>query len=152
MLSSSNAPCGYKRWARRPARSTSNLKLWLAFGVLALENLRVACEVSATKPSNPNALIGSMLEIMSLHIPMRQGFRGWVACSCVIFLGLPGSGCSRTAISGEETYPHHNVFSEKEKFLCKMLQEILQGDYCNMPPYSWNFSPRIWVSLFPWWE
>ena len=28
------------------------------------------------------------------------------------------------------------VFWEKEKFLQKMLQEDLRGDYCNLPPYS----------------
>ena len=41
-------------------------------------SLRVTREVSAAKSCNPNALIRSMLDIMSLHIPMR-----WVLCRWV---------------------------------------------------------------------
>ena len=36
------------------------------------ENLPVTREIPATSSCNPNALIGSILDIMSLHIPMRQ--------------------------------------------------------------------------------
>ena len=53
------------------------------------ENLRVTREVPATSSCNPASLSGSMLDIMSLHIPMRQGLRGRVASSCVILLGFP---------------------------------------------------------------
>ena len=67
------------------------------------ENLRVTRKVPATSSCNPNALIGSILDIMSLHIPMRQGFRGWVASSYVILLGFPVSRCPRIVISGGET-------------------------------------------------
>ena len=60
-------------------------------------------EVLATSFCNPNALIGSMLDIMSLHIPMRQVLYGLVAGNCVALLGLPVSGYPRTDISSEET-------------------------------------------------
>ena len=53
------------------------------------ENLRVAREVSAASSCIPNVLIGSMLDIMSLHIPMRQVLCRWVASGCVLFLGFP---------------------------------------------------------------
>jgi len=73
---------------------------------------------------------------MSLHIPMRQVWGRWVESCCVTSLGLPVSGCPRTDIPGKETYSCHNIFREKEKFLRKMLQEILRGDYCNLSPNS----------------
>jgi len=66
------------------------------------ENLRVTKEVPATSSCNPNALIGSMLDIMSLHIPMRQVLYGLVAGNCVVLLRFPGCGYPRTDISGEE--------------------------------------------------
>ena len=53
------------------------------------ENLQVTRKVFAVKPCNPASFDGSMLDIMSLHIPMRQGLRGRVASSCVILLGFP---------------------------------------------------------------
>jgi len=67
------------------------------------EYMRVAREVSATKPYNPTALIGSILGIISLHIPMREVLCGRVASSCVILLGFPVWKYTRTDISGEET-------------------------------------------------
>ena len=67
------------------------------------ENLRVTKEVSATSSCNPASLSGSMLEIISLHIPMRQVLGGWVASSCVILLWFLGCGYPRTDISGRET-------------------------------------------------
>ena len=100
------------------ARNTSILKLWLSFGVLISlswnlcspfqqkmleENLRVTREVPATSSCNPASLSGSMLDIMSLHILMRQVLCRWVASSCVILLGFPGCGDPRTDISGEKT-------------------------------------------------
>ena len=98
------------------------------------ECLWVAREVSAAKPCNPASLSGSMLDIMSLHIPMKQVLRGRVVSSCVILLGFPGCEYPRTDISGVETKSCHNVFRKKEKFFCKMQEEILQGVYCNLPP------------------
>ena len=52
---------------------------------------------------NPAALIGSILGIISLHIPMRQVLCGRVASSCVILLGFLGWEYPRADISGEET-------------------------------------------------
>ena len=67
------------------------------------ENLLVIREVPATSSCNPNALIESILDIMSLHIPMRHVLCRWVESCCVTSLGLPVSGCPRTDISDKET-------------------------------------------------
>ena len=112
------------------------------------EYLRVAREVPATSSCSPASLSESILEIISLHIPMRQVLCGWVASSCVILLGFPGCEYPRTDISGVETKSCHNVFRGKEKFLWRMQEEALRGVYYNLPPCTWNFSPRIRVSLF----
>ena len=100
------------------ARSTSILKLWLAFGFLLSlswnlcspfqqkmleENLWVTKEVPATSSCNPNALIGSILDIMSLHIPIMHVLHRWVGSCCITSLGLSVSGCPRTDISSKET-------------------------------------------------
>ena len=116
------------------------------------ENLRVTRKVPATSSCHSHALIGSILDIMSLYLPMRQVLCGLVESCCVTSLGLPISVCPRTDISGGEAWSCHKVFREKEKFLCKMLQEDLRGDYCNLPPYSCSLSPWIQISLFPKWE
>ena len=104
------------------ARSTSILKLWLAFGLhlvfllspswslcsvfqqkMLEENLRVTREVPATSFCNPASLDGSIPYIMFLHIPMRQVLYRWVESCCVTSLGLSISRCPRTDISGKET-------------------------------------------------
>ena len=97
------------------------------------ENLRVTREVCATSSCIPNVLIESMLDIMSLYLPMSQIWGCWVESCCVTSLGLPISGYPRTDISDREAWSCHKVFREKEKFLCKILQEYLRGDYCNLP-------------------
>src|SRR6185503_12336622 len=51
------------------------------------ENLRVTREVSAASSCIPRALIGSILDIMSLHLPMRQIWGRWVESCCVTSLG-----------------------------------------------------------------
>jgi len=63
----------------------------------------VTREVSAAKPCNPTALIGSILGIIPFHIPMRGVLCGWVPFSYVILLGFPGWKYPRTDIFGEET-------------------------------------------------
>ena len=157
-FSFSKSPCGYKKVGKRllsEAPKCSDHGFSLVFLLspswdlccsfqqnMLEENLRVIREVSAASSCVPNALVGSMLNIMSLHLPMRQFWGRWVESYCVTSLGLPVSRCPRTDISGGEAWSCHKVFREKEKFLCKMLQEDLQGDYCNLPPCSWNFSPR----------
>jgi hypothetical protein len=151
-LSSSKIPCGYKKWVRGLCQKHQHSKtmacVWCSYSrppevlcsvfqqKMLEENLRVTREVSAAKPYNPASLSGSMLDIMSLRIPMRQVLCRWVGSCCVTSLELPVSGFSRTVISCKETKPCHNIFKEKEKLLCQMLQEILRGDYCNLPPNS----------------
>ena len=70
------------------------------------EYLRVARQVSAAKPCNATALIGSILGIIPLHLPMRESFSnpfcGWFASSCVILLGFRRWKYPRTDISGEQ--------------------------------------------------
>ena len=67
------------------------------------EYLWLAREVSAAKPCNPTALIGSILAIIPLHLPVREVLCGLVASSCVRLLGFPWWKYPRTDISGEET-------------------------------------------------
>jgi len=62
----------------------------------------VTREVSAAKPCNPTALVGSILGIIPFHLPMREVLCGLVASSCVILLGFSGWKYPRTDISGEE--------------------------------------------------
>ena len=61
------------------------------------ECLRVTRKVPTTSSCIPSALIRSILDIMSLHIPMRQVWGCWVESCCVTSLGLPISRCPRTA-------------------------------------------------------
>ena len=116
------------------------------------ENLRVTREAPATSSYHSLAFIGSILNIMFLHLPMRQVLCGLVESNYVILLEFLGWDHPRTDISGGKAWSCHKVFREKEKFLCKMLQEDLRGDYCNLPPYSCSLSPWIQISLFPKWE
>src|SRR6185312_9079929 len=66
------------------------------------ENLRVTREVPATSSCHSHALIGSILDIMSLHLPMRRVPCGLVGSCCVTSLGLPIFGCPKTDISSKE--------------------------------------------------
>jgi len=55
------------------------------------ENLRVTREVPATSSYHSHALIGCILDIMSLHLPMRQVLCGLVESNCVILLEMSRS-------------------------------------------------------------
>src|SRR6185436_2558471 len=52
------------------------------------ENFRVTREVPATSSCHSHALIGSILDIMSLHLPMRQ-----VLCGLLSLVGSHPWGC-----------------------------------------------------------
>ena len=99
-------------------------------------NLRVTREAPATSSYHSLALIGSILNIMFLHLPIRQVLCGLVESNCVILLEFPGCEHTRTASLVRRLNLVTIIFWEKEKFLQKMLQEDLRGDYCNLPPYT----------------
>jgi len=67
------------------------------------EYLRVIREVSAAKPCNPTALVGSIMGIIPLQLPWRDVLCGLVVFDCVMLLVFPGWKYPRTDISGEET-------------------------------------------------
>ena len=113
------------------------------------ENLRVTWEVPATSSCHSHALIGSILDIMSLHLPMRQVLCGLIESNCVILLEFSGWDHPRIDISSGEAWSCHNISWEKGKFLQKMLQEDLRGDYGNLPPYSWNFFSQSTCIIIP---
>ena len=112
------------------------------------ENLRVTREVPTTSSCIPSALIGSILDTMSLHIPMRQGFRGWVAPHCVTSLGLPVSGCQRTAslvrrLNLITTYSgrRRNFSARCYKRICEVITVIcLQALEAFLPGYMYHYS------------
>ena len=116
------------------------------------EYLRVIRVVLVTTTCIHAAPNGSIRGIMSMQLPWREVLCGRVASSCVILLGFPKWKFPRNGMHGDGTSPCCNVFREKEKFLFKMQVEELRGTYCSLPPCTWNFSPRIWASLFPIWE
>jgi hypothetical protein len=60
-------------------------------------------EVSAAKPCNPTALIGSIMGIIPLQLPWREVLCGLVAFGCVMLLGFTRWKYPRTDIFGEET-------------------------------------------------
>ena len=66
-----------------------------------------------------------------------------------ILLEFPGWKFQRNGIFGKKTKPCCNVFREKEEFLFKIQEEDLWSAYCNLPPCSWNFSPRVRMLVIP---
>jgi hypothetical protein len=108
----------------------------------------VSREVSAAKYCNPASLSGSMLEITSLHIPMRQVLFGLVASSFVILLGFPGWACPKTDISGGRlnlvtTYSERrrNRFARCKKKSCEVLTVIcLLALETFLPEYEYHYS------------
>ena len=112
------------------------------------ENLRVAREVSAASSCIPNVLIGSMLDIMSLHIPMRQVWGCWVESCCVTSLGLPVSRCPRTAslvgrlnLVTKCSGRRRNFSTRCYKRTCEVIIVIcLHALETFLPEYEYNYS------------
>ena len=89
-----------------------------------------------------------MLDIMSLHIPMRQGLRGRVASSCVILLGFPifwvpknchlwwGDLILLQRIQGEGEIPLQDARRDREAItvICLLTLEIF------LPEYEYHYS------------
>ena len=112
------------------------------------ENLRVTREVSAASSCIPNALVGSMLDIMSLHLPMRQFWSRWVESCCVTSLGLPVSGCQEltslvrtlnlvTTYSGRR----RNFSTRCYKRTCEVITVIcLHTLETFLPEYEYHYS------------
>ena len=91
----------------------------------------MAIEVPATSSCNPASLSESMLEIISLHILMRQVLRGRVVSSCVILLGYQVVGTQELTslvrrINLVTTYSgrRRNSFARCKKRTCEALTVI----------------------------
>ena len=88
-------------------------------------------KVPATSSCNPASLSESMLEIISLHILMRQVLRGRVVSSCVILLGYQVVGTQElTSLVGRlnlvTTYSRRrrNSFAICKKRSCEAITVI----------------------------
>ena len=120
------------------------------------ENLRVTRKVPATSSCHSYALIGSILDIMFLHLPMRQVFCGLIESCCVTSLGLPVSGCQRTAslvrrLNLITTYSgrRRNFSARCYKRICEVITVIcLHTLETFLPEYEYIISLMGIISLY----
>ena len=111
------------------------------------ECLRVTRKVPTTSSCNPASLSESMLEIISLHILMRQVLRGRVVSSCIILLGYLVVGTQEltslvgrlnlvTTYSGRREVP----LSRCKKRTCEALTVIcLLALETFLPEYDYHY-------------
>ena len=105
-------------------------------------------KVPATSSCNPASLDGSMLDIMSMHIPMRRVLCRWVESSCVTSMGFPGCEYPRTAslvgrLNLVITYSGRtrNFSARCYKRSCEAITVIcLQTLETFLPEYEYHYS------------
>ena len=112
------------------------------------ECLQVTRKVPTTSSCNPASLSESMLEIISLHILMRQVLRGRVVSSCVILLGYQVVGTQElTSLVGRlnlvTTYSRRrrNSFEGWKKRSCETITVLyLLALETFLPEYKYHYS------------
>ena len=112
------------------------------------ENLRVTREVSAASSCVPNAFVGSMLDIMSLHLPMRRFLSRWVESCCVTSLGCLFLGAQElTSLAGKLDLTtkclgrKRNFSARCYKRTCEVITVIcLHTRVAYLPKYEYLYS------------